>query len=80
MGRPHKYQHTISAFYLTGFTPSQQPTDHLYVLDLRSGEWRHQRPGKVARHRDFYTAEGGHLPTTIVERDVIGGMSQNVLT
>jgi hypothetical protein len=47
--------HYLPVWYLAGFTPSGQSSDHLWVIDLQEQRVRSSLPGKVACQRDLYS-------------------------
>ena len=60
---PPRQHHTVAATYLAGFCLPD--SDRLAVLDLRTGEIRHQHPSKVMRRRDYFRQR--HAPDGVDE-------------
>jgi len=63
-----KMHHYIPEFYLSGFTPSRNKDDYLYVFDITNGENFKVRPKNIGKQKDYYKLDADDIDPYIVEK------------
>ena len=72
MAKSHKQHHYVPAGYLRSFASrGRKGRLQLHILDLHTGKWRRQSPGKVCKENRFYAVELPSLDENLIETGIL---------